>query len=244
MCDESGGGSLLDDIILMAMIMYLLYIVFLAIPIIPYFDIILKIVFSIYMPDSFLGKVITGIVLFTIGFVMLEAAKAIGEKIFVNRSAMFLFLYGQGLFLIGLMGKVSGSYWYISSIITKLVSIGFDEPLKKGALYLIVPGITAIVLSFIIEAKANAKTESKTKRPKKVYVAKKENRKLDNQHDIRDNVVIRGKLETIKKANELLKKNNLSAYELSIINKAKKYREQFSTEELNNINKTIRYYKQ
>ncbi len=236
MSDES-GGSLLDNIIFMAMVMYLLYIVFLAIPIIPYFDVVLKIVFSIHIPNSFLGEIITGIVLFIIGFLMLEAVKSIGEKMFIDRTAMFLFLYGQGLVLIGLMG-ISGTLWYISSSITALVSAGFNEPLETGVWYLISPGAIAIVLSFIIEAKV----ESKNKRPKRVYRTK--NKNLNKEYDIRDNVVIRGKLKIIKEANELLKKENPSAYEWSIIEKARKFRQQFSTDEMENIDETIKYYKQ
>jgi len=237
MSDENGGSSLLDDIIFMAMVMYVLYIVFLAIPIIPYFDVVLKIFFSIHIPNSFLGKIITGIVLFVIGFLMLETAKSIGEKMFADRTAMFLFLYGQGLVLIGLMG-VTHTFWYISSSISALVSAGFNEPLEIGVWYLIAPGIVAIVLSFMIEDKP------KNKKSKRAYITKTESKNLNKKYDIRDNVVIRGKLKMIKEANELLKKEHLSTYEWSIVEKARKYREQFSTEEMENIDETIKYYKQ
>jgi len=240
MSDEDSGTSLLDNIIFMAIVMYVLYIVFLAIPIIPYFDIVLKIVFSIHIPNSFLGEVITGIVLFIVGFLMLEAAKSIGEKMFIDRTAMFLFLYGQGLVLIGLMGGISDTFWYISSSITALVSAGFNEPLERGVWYLIVPGAIAIILSFVIEIKIE------TKKQKKVCNTKVKTRLTNNSTntDIRDNVVIRGKLDTIKKANELLKKENPSAYEWSIIEKARKYRKEFSYDEMENIDETIKYYKQ
>lgn len=233
MSDESNGTSLLDDIIFMAMIMYALYIVLLAIPIIPYFDAILKVIFSVYTPDSFLGKIFTWITLFIIGFLMLEAAKAIGEKVFYNRSAMFLFLYGQGLILIGLMGN-SHTYWYISSTISILISEGFNEPLEKGILYLTVPGIIAIIISFILNSEARPRQRTKRFDDKKVTT--KSGVYQNN------NIFMKKKLETIQNANKILSEGNPTDFEKVIIQKAKEYRSYFTVEELNNIPEAIKKY--
>ncbi len=160
MCNNDSGSSLLDDIIVIGAIMYLLYVVFLAIPIIPYFDVLLKIVFSIHVPNSFLGGIFTVIVLLFAGFFMLEAIKTFGQKIFNNKTAMFFFLYGQGLVLIGLMGG-KNTPWLLSTIITQLISTGFNEPLKIGKYYLIVTGAIALIISLVLEVKARSRKNSK-----------------------------------------------------------------------------------
>jgi len=157
MCDNN--NSVLDEIIAYALILTLLYLTILAMPIIPYLDMILGFIYSIHKPDSILGGLFFGIVVYIIGYAMLEGAKFVAQKFFTDKGAMYLFLYGQGLILVGFLGKKAA--FPISSAIVKLVSAGFNEPTEIGKFYLIIPGIISLVLSYLFE---NGKRVATSKR--------------------------------------------------------------------------------
>ncbi len=157
MCDNN--NSVLDEIIAYTLILTILYLTILAMPIIPYLDIILGFIYSIHKPDSILGGLFLGIVFYIIGYVMLEGAKFVAQKFFTDKGAMYLFLYGQGLILVGFLGEEAT--FPISTAIVKLVSAGFNEPTGIGKYYLIVPGVISMVLSYLFE---NSKRVATSKR--------------------------------------------------------------------------------
>lgn len=227
---DNNNGSILDTIIIGTIVMYILYMIFLAIPIIPYFDIVLKIIFSIYIPNSFFGKIITGLVLLSIGYLMLEFAKTLGEKMFYSKEAMYFFLYAQGLIIISFMG-ISESNFLISKGIIVFTSLGFDEPTEIGRYYVFYFGIVALAISILIEFKI---------RPKQLKVIHPvKHKSLETQND----VLVYNKLQIILNAEKLLLKEKTSSFEQAIIKKAQENKELFTEEELKDIPQTMMKYK-
>lgn len=148
---DNNNGSLLDAIILYTFLMYLLYIVILAIPIIPYFDVVLNIVFENYKPNSLFGKIITGALLFGIGFFMLEFVKKTCDSFFYSIQAKYFFLYGQGLIFISFMGTSETTIFYLSKVFVGLISMGFNEPIENGKNYVLTFGLVSFLISIFIE---------------------------------------------------------------------------------------------
>ena len=150
MSDNCDNSSVVDNLIILAGMMMIISIIFMAIPILPYFDILIKIVLSIHTPTSFLGKFLTGAGLLMVAYVMYIMIKSIGEAIFKNTMAMYMFLYGQALFVMSLLSKSDGIFFF-SKIFVAFLSAGFDEPKEFGYGLLLTIGIILACLGVIIE---------------------------------------------------------------------------------------------
>ncbi len=146
---DNDSSSLLGEIIAYVLFLTLFYLTILVIPIIPYLDMILSFILSIHKPDSILGNIFLGAVVYVIGYFLLESVKFIAQKFFANKGAMYLFLYGQGLMLIGFLGEKTTLP--ISSVIVSLISAGFNEPIEVGKYFLIIPGVISLILSYFFE---------------------------------------------------------------------------------------------
>lgn len=157
MSDSNGNGSLVDNMLLMAGLMFLVYLLFLGIPIIPYLDLVISIVFSVFQPESLFGKLLTGAALFGTAYFMLEFVKAIGYSVFQDTRAMYMFLYAQGLFVIQAIGLEDERTFYFSKLIITIVSKGFNETTEMGAEILYLLSMVLFGFSFILELETRVK---------------------------------------------------------------------------------------
>lgn len=230
----NNGNSWIENAFLMAMVILFLTYVFLAIPILPYLDIVLKLILFIHTPDSFGGYLITGLILIFAGFFMLEAAKEIGRWKFNNTVAMYLFLYGQGLLMISLLYSAD-SIFYISKVLVAFVSAMFNEQPESVKHYFTIAGIILVAIGIIAESGDDQKNPTNSK-----------GHRATPSSRVTDKVVMRNRLKVIDQANKILKKNkeSLSQYEKGILSKADRYREYFTEEELGDIPAALQKYLQ
>ena len=222
--------SITDSILMYMVIMSITYIVVLAIPIIPYFDIVINIIFSFYKPDSFFGNLITVFILYMIGHIMLKFIIWIGERLFFDKLAMYLFLYGQGLVLIS-NANLKENGFIISKAFISIISLGFNEKFDIGKNYIFIFGLSILFIGIIIEY---------IKKPHQIILSPwKKDIPIINNKASKYN-----KLQILINAEKLLnEKRNLTVIEQAIVDKSIEYRQLFSNDELQDIQVTINKYK-
>jgi len=146
MSDSESGGSIIGDIMAFAVLAGAVYLFALGMPVLPYFDVVLHTVLSIYVPDSFLGGLFFALFLFLIGWGMLTLLKMAGE---------YFFLYGQGFFVIALVGKLK--YFALSHGVLSLLAEGFNDTLDYAQNFLIIVGLVLMGFGMLIEKNMHKK---------------------------------------------------------------------------------------
>jgi len=149
MSDSEGGNSVIGDLMAFLLLIGAVYTFALGIPVLPYFDVVLHFIVGIYKPNSTLGILFFMLFLFLLGWGMLTLLKMIGEYVFHDTTAMYFFLYGQGLFVMGLVGKLKS--FLISHFILQLLAKGFNDTLDYAQNFLGIVGLVLIVLGILIE---------------------------------------------------------------------------------------------